>query len=232
MIGITKSGVGGSNALGVALMSMAVTVPRATAILLPLICLTDLFGLWVFRGHYDWRNLKIMIPGGTIGLIVGWASFHYLDSTAVKVIVGLIAIWFAVAQFLPLIWRREASVAGPHVPKGVFWSAVAGFTSFVAHAGQPPMSIYLVPQRLDKAVYLGTNAVFWAYANYFKLAPFALLGQLNLSNLSTSLVLVPLVPAGVWLGLWIQRHLSQQMFYKVVLILLAASGIQLIISAL
>jgi len=89
-----------------------------------------------------------------------------------------------------------------------------------------------VPQRLDKALYLGTNAVFWAYANYFKLVPFAALGQLNTANLSTSLMLVPLVPAGVWLGLWIQRHLSQQMFYKVVLILLALSGVQLIISAL
>jgi uncharacterized membrane protein YfcA len=231
MVGITKTGVGGSNALGVSLMSFVIGVPQATAILLPILCVTDLFGLWVFRGKWDWRNLRTMIPGATLGMIIGTMTFRYLDSAMVKAMVGAVAIWFAVAQFAPMIRKKEVSPSGPDAVRGNFWAAVAGFTSFISHAGQPPYSIYMVPQRLDKEVFLGTTAFFFAYVNYFKLVPFWWLGQLNLSNLSTSLVLVPLVPVGLLVGLWIQRKLSPAMFYKVVLVLLALTGVKLIADA-
>lgn len=231
LVGISKTGVGGSNALGVSLMSFVIAVPQATAILLPILCLTDLFGLWVFRGKWDWRNLKIMLPGATVGMIVGTLTFRYLDSAMVKALVGGISIWFAIAQFLPMIRKREIAPAGRNVLRGGFWAGVAGFTSFISHAGQPPYSIYMIPQRLDKTIFLGTTAVFFAYVNYFKLVPFWWLGQLNTENIATSLVLVPLIPVGLVLGLWIQRKLSPTMFYQVVLFLLAFTGVKLIVDA-
>ena len=231
MVGITKTGVGGSNALGVSLMSFVIGVPQATAILLPILCLTDLFGLWVFRGKWDWRNLKILLPGATVGMIVGTLTFRYLDSAAVKGLVGLVAIWFAVAQFQPLIRKRVVVPAGRSALKGSFWGAVSGFTSFISHAGQPPYSIFMIPQRLDKEVFLGTTAFFFAYVNYFKLVPFWWLGQLNLANVSTSFILVPLIPVGLVIGMWIQRKLSADTFYRVVLILLAVTGVKLIFDA-
>ena len=227
LVGITKTGVGGSNVLGVSMMSFVVTVPQATAILLPILCLTDLFGVWVFRGKWDLRNLAIIVPGATVGIAIGWGTFSYLDSVAVKFLVGAIAVWFSVAQFLPLIHKREIAPAGRNVPKGIFWSALGGFTSFVAHAGQPPLSIYLIPQRLPKEIYLGTNAIFWAYANYLKLVPFFYLGQLNMPNLATAAVLSPAIPIGLAIGLWIQRKLSPAMFYKTVLALLFLTGLKL-----
>lgn len=228
MVGIAKTGVGGSNVLGVSMMSFVITVPQATAILLPILCLCDLFGVWVYRGKWDWRNLAILLPGATIGIAIGWMGFSFLDGWAVKFLVGGIAVWFSIAQFLPLIHKREVAAAGRNVPKGLFWSALGGFTSFVAHAGQPPVSIYLIPQRLPKEIYLGTNAIFWAYTNYLKLLPFFLLGQLNVSNMSTALALTPCVPVGLALGVWIQRKLSPTAFYKTVLGLLFVTGIKLV----
>src|SRR5690606_25494223 len=158
----------------------------------------------------------------------GWLTFSYLDSWGIKVLVGGIAVWFSLAQFLPMIRRREVAPKGRGATRGGFWSAVAGFTSFVAHAGQPPLSIYLIPQRLDKEIYLGTNAIFWAYVNYIKLVPFWFLGQLEATNLSTSLVLMPAIPVGLAIGLWIQRKLSAAAFYKTVLVLLFLTGLKLI----
>jgi uncharacterized membrane protein YfcA len=231
LVGISKTGVGGSNALGVSLMSFVITVPQATAILLPILCLTDLFGLWVFRGQWDWRNLKIMLPGAVVGMIIGTFTFRYLDTAMVKALIGVISIWFAVVQFLPMIRKREVAPSGPNVIKGVFWGGVAGFTSFISHAGQPPYSVYMIPQRLDKTLFLGTTAFFFAFVNYFKLVPFWWLGQLRVGNLATSFVLMPLIPVGLVIGLWIQRKLSPSMFYKVVLVLLALTGLKLVIDA-
>lgn len=231
MVGITKTGIGGSNALGVSLMSFAITVPQATAILLPILCLCDLFGLWVFRGKWDWRNLKILIPGATVGMIIGTFTFRYLDGAMVKALVGGVSIWFAVAQFMPMIRKKDIVPSGTNVVKGNLCGAVAGFTSFISHAGQPPYSIYMIPQRLDKEIFLGTTAFFFAYVNYFKLVPFWWLGQLNLSNVATSFALMPLVPVGLAIGWWIQRRLSPAMFYKVVLVLLALTGVKLIVDS-
>jgi uncharacterized membrane protein YfcA len=228
MVGITKTGVGGSNVLGVSLMSFAVAVPQATAILLPILCLTDLAGVWMFRRSWDARNLAIILPGAVLGIVIGTVTFSYLDSAAIKTVVGVIAVWFALAQFVPLIKKREVAPKPASVPRGFFWSSVAGFTSFVAHAGQPPLSIYLIPQRMPKELYLGTNAIFWAFANYLKLIPFWYLGQLNVTNLATSVALMPLVPVGLAIGWWIQKALSPTMFYKVVLILLGLTGAKLI----
>ena len=194
MVGITKAGVGGSNVLGVALMSMAVSVPQAAAILLPIICVADLFGLYVFWKQWDIRNLKIIIPGATAGVIVGALTFRYLDSSVIKLILGLIALWFATAQLLPFKRRGGTKPAVGGLVRGTFWSTICGYTSFVAHAGQVPLSVFLIPQRLDKTVYLGTIAIFYAYLNYFKLLPFWWLGQLNLTNVATSVVMMPLVP--------------------------------------
>jgi uncharacterized protein len=228
MVGITKTGVGGSNVLGVSLMSFVITVPQATAIMLPILCLTDLVGVWVFRRSWDARNLMIILPGAVVGIVIGTLTFSALDSGAIKSVVGLIAVWFAVAQFLPLIRKREVAPRASDAPRGLFWSTVAGFTSFVAHAGQPPLSIYLIPQRMPKELYLGTNAIFWAFANYLKLIPFWYLGQLNATNLATSVALMPLIPVGLAIGWWIQKKLSPTMFYKVVLVLLGLTGAKLI----
>ncbi len=83
MVGITKTGVGGSNVLGVSLMSFVISVPQATAILLPILFLTDMVGIYLFRRAWDRRNMAIMIPGGTIGMVFGCLTFSYLDSVAV-----------------------------------------------------------------------------------------------------------------------------------------------------
>ena len=92
LVGITKTGVGGSNVLGVSLMSFAVSVPQATAILLPILCLTDLAGVWLFRRSWDARNLRVILPGAVAGIVAGTLTFSYLDSGSVKTVVGVIAV--------------------------------------------------------------------------------------------------------------------------------------------
>ena len=61
-------------------------------------------------------------------------------------------------------------------PAGVAASAVAGFTSFIAHAGGPPLSMYLLRRSLDKTQFVATTAAFFAAINYVKLVPYAWLG--------------------------------------------------------
>src|ERR1051325_10242664 len=77
--GISKGGFGSAvGGLGVPLMALAISPPQAAAILLPVLCLMDVVGFRVYYQKWDIPNLKIMIPGGLVGIIVGTLTFGSL----------------------------------------------------------------------------------------------------------------------------------------------------------
>jgi uncharacterized protein len=101
-------------------------------------------------------------------------------------------------------------------------------TSTIAHAGGPPLAIYLLPQRLDKAVMVGTTVIFFALINLVKLVPYAWLGLFDARNLATSLALAPLAPLGIWLGVLSMRRLPELWFYRICYGLLLVVGAKLL----
>jgi uncharacterized membrane protein YfcA len=105
---------------------------------------------------------------------------------------------------------------------------MSGLTSTIAHAGGPPLAVYLYPLRLERAALAATTVVFFGVVNYVKLVPYFLLGQLSLTNVLTSLVLLPLVPIGVRMGIWLQGRMSDKVFYRIVYVMLAVSGTKLV----
>jgi len=110
----------------------------------------------------------------------------------------------------------------------LFWSSVSGLTSTIAHAGGPPLSIYLLPLRLDKAVMVGTTVVFFAVINLVKLVPYAWLGLFDGRNLATSLALAPLAPVGIWMGVNLMRRIPETVFYRICYAILAVVGVKLL----
>ena len=156
---------------------------------------------------------------------MGWASFGLLDAAVIRLVLGVIAIGFTLDYWFQL--RPRQSPAEPNRILGGFWAVVSGFTSFMAHAGGPPLNVYLLPQGLEKRLFVGTVAVFFMVVNWMKLVPYALLGQFHTGNLTTSLALAPLAPAGIWLGVWLQSRVSDRIFYGVCYGLLLVTGLKL-----
>jgi len=227
LTGISKGGFGGAlGGIAVPLMALAISPVQAAAIMLPVLCLMDLVGFRVYYGKWDVANLRIMLPGAVIGILFGTLTFGLFSEAAIRILIGSIAIAFPLVRWLGIAERQSA--AGLSRPKGILWSAASGFTSFVAHAGGPPAMIWLLPQHLDKITYVATINLFFLVVNAVKLLPYAWLGQFSAVNLLTCLVLSPLVPAGVWLGLWLQRHVNQKWFYRIAQGGMLATGVQLL----
>ncbi len=143
---------------------------------------------------------------------------------------------FALNQWLSLTQRIAARLAAargkPGKVAGALWGCLSGFTSTLAHAGGPPFAVYLLPQKLDKTVFVGTSVFFFLVVNYVKLVPYHFLGQLNVGNLAAALVFAPLAPLGIWLGVWLHRRVSERTFYNVSYTLLLATGLKLVWDAL
>ena len=92
--------------------------------------------------------------------------------------------------------------------------------------------VYMLPQRMDKISYVATISVFFMFVNAIKLLPYAWLGQFSHANLISSLLLAPFVPAGVWLGLWLQKRVNTLWFYLISQTCLLLTGLQLIYQGL
>ncbi len=226
LLGVSKSGFGaGFGSLAVPLMALSVSVPQAAAIFMPLLLVMDLLGLRAFRGHFDWRLLRFLLPWGLLGSAVGFLSFKLLDARAVAGIVGVLTLVFLAQR---LVFPPRADSPPPPRWLGAILTSASGFTSFIAHAGGPPINAYAIPLRLPPLVFTATMAVFFFAVNLSKWLPYAWLGLLDMRNLATSLVLMPLAPLGVWVGVRIAHRIDPALFYRLVYAGMFLTGIKLV----
>jgi uncharacterized protein len=231
LAGISKGGFPGAfGGMAVPLMSLAISPVTAAGVMLPILCLMDLFGLWAYRNRCDRGKVGVMIVGAVIGVALGGLAFGHLSERVIRLMVGVIAVTFALMSWLGVAGRLSGST--PTKAKGLMWCGAAGFTSTLAHAGGPPFMIYALPLKMDKTVLVGTSVVVFTAINYVKLVPYGLLGQLNVSNLATSAVLAPLAPLGIWLGVWLHKRVKEALFYQVSYGMLFCMGLKLMYDGL
>jgi uncharacterized membrane protein YfcA len=230
LVGVSKSGFGaGFGALGVPLMALAVPVPQAAAIMLPLLAIMDVLGLQALARQADRRLLRLLMPAGLLGIVVGWALFGLLPSKAVAGLVGAITLVFLAIR---TVFPPRADAPPPGAPAGFFFATVSGFTSFVAHAGGPPIGFYMLPLKLPPVTFTATMAVFFAAVNAAKWLPYGVLGLIDWTNMGTALVLAPVAPLGVWVGVRIVRVIPQTLFYRLFSVGMLLTGLKLVWDAL
>jgi uncharacterized membrane protein YfcA len=229
LFGISKGGFGGGlGTAAVPLMALVVSPIQAAAILLPILCVMDLVALWKFRGKWVWPELRILLPASLLGILVGTLLFEYMSAAVVRLIVGVVAISFTLHYWINKQRTNSGELPAYPMSYGIYGGSVAGFTSFVAHSGGPPISMYLLRRPLDRTDFAATTILFFAVVNYVKLVPYAWLGQFDSANLATSAALVILAPIGVLIGAWLHARVSDRFFFTLVYVLLFAVGIKLV----
>jgi len=233
LFGISKGGFGGGlGVMAVPLMALVISPVQAAAILLPILCLMDLFGIWAYRGRWLWPELRLLLPAAMIGIGVGTLLFGYMSPAVIRLLLGLIAVVFTVQHWI----HRRIMAGQPNkaLPASVgFVAALAGgFTSFVAHSGGPPINMYLLRRNLDRTSFVATTVFLFLVINYVKLVPYAWLGQLEIANLTTSLVLAPLAPLGIYSGVWLHNHVTDRLFFQIAYALLFLVGVKLVFDGL
>jgi len=227
--GISKGGfAGGIGLLAVPMMALIINPVQAAGIMLPILVVMDVFGVVAYRKTFDKRNLKLLLPGAVVGIGIGALTSGIVSAHYVKLVVGIITVAFALYWYTP---KKDTPVKRGWV-SGTLCGIGAGFTSFVSHAGTPPFQMHMLPQRLNKTLYVGTSVMFFAALNFIKTVPYALLGQLGPSNLKTSLVLIPLAPVGMMLGIWLHNIIPEKPFYRVCYAMVLIVGVKLLWDAI
>ncbi len=228
--GISKGGFGGLALFAVPLLSLVIPPVQAAGIMLPILLAMDVSSVYAYRSNWDKHNLLILLPGAIIGIGIATLTASLIKDDHVRLIVGVVAVLFSVNYWLQ--GGASANAKTPSKKFGFLMGNLSGYTSFVAHAGGPAFQLFVLPQKLDRKIYAGTAVMFFAVLNAIKLIPYTFLGLLDTTNLTTSLALIPLAPLGIFLGFWINRKLSNKLFYKIIYSAIFLVGLRLIYQGL
>ena len=230
LIGLSKGGLPAVAMLSVPIMSLTMSPSKAAALLLPIYILSDMVSVWLYRKEFSMENVKTLIPAGILGVLIGWATAAIVSDRMVSLLIGVMGITFCLYT-----WTKKKSTLppkAPNLPKGLFWGTLAGFTSFVSHAGAPPFQVYILPQQLPKMVFAGTGTIVFTVINLAKVIPYSTLYPYTTSTLKVAACLLPIAVVGTVVGKFLIERLSEKWFFLAVQIALFLISIRLITSAL
>jgi uncharacterized protein len=230
---VSKGSFGlGLGVVAVPMMALFLPVRGVVTILLPILCLTDLMALWQYRWQWSWPLLRLAIPAALVGIGLGMLAVHHLGEAWLRLAVGVISL-----DYVRRRWSGSRSPASKPVPpfrpaSCAFWGATSGFASFMANAGEPALTMYLMPFRLSNRCFAGTTAAFFGVVNFTKLISFSMLGLFTHATLLASAILTPIAVVGTYAGVKLNQRLNVRLFQQLSCAILLLIGGRLIYTSL
>ena len=231
--GISKGGFGsGAAFVAAAILALVVDPGLALGVMLPLLMLIDVATLRPFWKRWNLRAAKLMVLGAFPGVALGAALYLVANADVLRLLIGAIALGFVAWQLARARgWLAPAKSALPNWAGGVA-GAVAGFTSFVSHAGGPPAAVYLLSLKLNKTEFQATTVLFFFVTNILKFIPYAGLGMFTSQTALANLALAPFALLGTWIGVKAHHWVPERLFFTVTYVALTLTGTKLIWDAL
>jgi uncharacterized protein len=195
---------------------------------LPLLIVADMIGYWINKKGGSWAQVWRMAPPAMLGVVVGWWLLNRVDDDMARWGIGILILCLLGLKLLMDAGKQCVLKLVKHQGFAIGMGFTAGVVTMLANAAGPVMTIYLLAQKLDKPQWLGVFSRYFLLMNLFKL-PFSFqLGIVNQKTLMTNLLLLPGVIAGVFIGAWLLKRMSQQVFEMVLMILTAVAAVWLI----
>ena len=228
IIGLSKGGLGGLlGGLATPLMALVMPADQVIGLLLPILMTADIFAVALHWKRWDWRLVRLLVPGAVVGVTIATLFIKNAPTSTLKLALGIIVLIFALYRlfepYLLHFFRYEArnwhgSVAG----------TIAGFSSALAHTGGPPITIYLLMQKVTPSVFIATSAIFFMIVNWIKVPYYLYIGLFDFPRLFSVIWLLPLLPLGVWIGKWAGTRIDKTAFERLVVLLLVVTALMLI----
>jgi len=228
LLGLAKGGFGGVGApVALPVMSMGIPVETAIGVLLPVLLTIDVVNVTTHRKNADYKTILLALPGAFVGVAIGSYLIFAIPSHIVGAGVGIIAILFAIHALRKQAGPGTGLARWLAVPFGM----ASGFTSSLAHAGGPPIHIYLLSRGYEQLKFVATANMFMASVNVLKIGPFLATGTMNAETLRLAAWLLPAAALAAVLGYFIAKVLPKPAFKYAVNGLMIIAGCKLILDA-
>ncbi|MEW2567368.1 sulfite exporter TauE/SafE family protein [Streptomyces sp. NPDC047070] len=239
LVGFSKTAVSGANTVSLAIFAAVLPARASTGVLLPILIVGDVLAVLTYRRHAHWPTLWKLFPAVAAGVVVGTVFLVWADDAMVRTSIGAILLFMAGVT----VWRRRKAEAGDaetdEEPDSVAtrtgrikarsYGVMGGFTTMVANAGGPVMSMYLLSAGFRKLGFLGTSAFFFLIVNVSKV-PFSVgLGLIDGHSLLLDAALAAFVLPGALIGKWAVDRINQRLFERLVIAATILGGLQLLL---
>ncbi|MEU9781583.1 sulfite exporter TauE/SafE family protein [Streptomyces phaeochromogenes] len=234
LVGFSKTAVSGANTVSLAIFAAVLPARASTGVLLPILIVGDVLAVLTYRRHAHWPTLWKLFPAVAVGVIVGTVFLMWADDQVVRTSIGAILLLMAGVT----IWRRRKAEAEEEPDslatrtgrvKARSYGVLGGFTTMVANAGGPVMSMYLLSAGFRKLGFLGTSAFFFLIVNVSKV-PFSVgLGLIDGNSLLLDAALAAFVVPGAFIGKWAVNKINQRLFEQLVIAATVVGGAQLLL---
>ncbi|GAA2283300.1 UPF0721 transmembrane protein [Streptomyces ruber] len=234
LVGFSKTAVSGANTVSLAIFAAILPARASTGVLLPILIAGDVLAVLTYRRHAHWPTLWRLFPAVAAGVVLGTVFLMWADDGIMRISIGAILLMMAAVT----VRRRRAAEreAEPDEVttrsgrlKARSYGVLGGFTTMVANAGGPVMSLYLLSAGFRKLGFLGTSAFFFLIVNVSKV-PFSVgLGLIDGHSLLIDAALVLFVLPGALVGRWAVDRINQRLFEHLVIAATVLGGLQLLL---
>ncbi|MFJ4629854.1 sulfite exporter TauE/SafE family protein [Streptomyces sp. NPDC088847] len=238
LVGFSKTAVSGANTVSLAIFAAVLPARASTGVLLPILIVGDVLAVLTYRRHAHWPTLWRLFPAVAAGVVIGTLFLVWADDAVVRTSIGAILLFMAGIT----LWRRRKADAGAEAgdepdsvtsrsgrAKARSYGVLGGFTTMVANAGGPVMSMYLLSAGFRKLGFLGTSAFFFLIVNVTKV-PFSVgLGLIDGHSLLLDASLAAFVVPGALIGKWAVNRINQRLFEQLVIAATIIGGLQLLL---
>jgi uncharacterized membrane protein YfcA len=249
LVGFSKTAVSGANTVSLAVFASVLPARESTGVLLPVLIFGDVLAVLTYRRHAHWPTLWRLFPAVAVGVVAGTLYLEWAGNAAVRSSIGAILLLMAAIT----MWRRRveetrksgtgaaaardgaepAATSGPGRFGGRLkarsYGVMGGFTTMVANAGGPVMSLYLLSAGFRKLGFLGTAAWFFLIVNVFKVPFSARLHLIDQRSLLLDAALVVFVVPGAVIGKACATRINQLLFERLVIAATVVGGVQLLV---
>ncbi len=231
--GVSKGGFGSGAAFAATpLLAMILEPGQAVGLMLPLLMVMDVTNLKPYWKKWDWPNAKVLILGAIPGTVFGAVIYRLADPDFFRLMIGSVAIGFLLYQFARKVGWLEVTQKPFRPLVGGFWGFIAGITSFISHAGGPPVAVHLLSQKIDKTTYQSTSVIVFWVVNWLKFIPYLMLGIFTIETVKAGLMLAPVAVIGTYLGVYAHRLVPERAYFVLAYTLLLVAGSKLIYDGL
>lgn len=236
LIGLSKAGFGGglgilSTPICIIALSRAGYSPMfAVGFVLPLLVFADAASLYHYWGRWNSANLRYLLPGVVAGVLIAVQGIDRFTPRQFNVTIGIISMLFVAFQVVKeKIFAAEGKFAPNHAV-GIPCGIIAGITSTFANGAGPVISMFLIPQNMDKVTYVATNSLVFCCINWIKLLVFIPKKLITVETLKLDAFFILLIPLGVYLGVWLNKRIPERLFLKLVYTFTFLTGLHLALS--
>ncbi|MFN4257731.1 MAG: sulfite exporter TauE/SafE family protein [Gemmataceae bacterium] len=231
LIGVSKAGFGGGTGFLVGpLLVLVFPAKECVGLMLPLLLVCDAMCLIPYWRQWDTMNVLILLPGAALGVVLGTLLLDAVSNTMLARGMGLFAIGFALLQAYREWHAHAATILTPDWWPGSLVGASTGFVSTVSHMGGVITVMYLLPQRLENARFVGTTTAIYFLLNTLKVPAYWQIGVLDVSLIWRDVPLIPVVILGTALGVYLNRRISSTLFSRVILVTVLLTGVHLLLT--